>query len=435
MTRGNKTGVGKKSLYETFLRSVAGPGNFFKSRRIQRIMFFLSIWLVGPLVLINICPSESSSKERCAYIKNVRSFCNSGYTRVVLDLDGKVDYKAHRLQEDRAAKKPSRIFVDLFNARCAAGLPRQIDLDSGPVQSIRMAPNDVNKSRLVLDLRQVEQYKIFFLEQPCRIVMDLWQNKDHDGKAKKKQGKQATKKRASVKIKKPRRPIIVLDPGHGGKDPGAVSKGGLKEKDVVFSISQYTKDIFIKENKVRVIRTRDCDRFVPLEKRTQIANSQNADLFVSIHVNAFPTPNVRGVETFYLDNTTDKAAIRLAALENATVKGKTGDLQGILLTLRQNANALESYTLAHTVQKSLLGGFGTYGYRDVPNLGVKGNLFYVLIGARMPSILIEVSFLTNAVDEKRLRTSKYQKAIAHGIVEGVMNYLEQGELSTLLAQH
>ncbi len=403
--------------------------------RIGRGWSFWSIWLGVPLLLIFCWPGVSSPKGICASLKKVRFFSNAGHTRVVLDLDRKVDYEAHRLSGNQRAKKPPRIFVDLFNTRCASDLPRKIDLDNGLVQSIRTAPNNVNKSRIVLDLRKVEQYKIFSLDHPYRIVMDLWLNEKEKAGIKKKSSQEGAAERFSAKIRERRKPIIVLDPGHGGKDPGAVSKRGLKEKDVVFSIAKYAQDILVKENRVRVVLTRDCDKFVRLERRTFIANSQNADLFVSIHVNAFPTSDFRGVETFYLDNTTDKAAIRLAALENATVKGKTGDLQGILLTLRQNANAWESYTLAHTVQKNLIGGFNRNGYRDVPDLGVKGNLFYVLIGARMPSILVEVSFLTNALDERRLKTSVYQKAIAQGIVEGVMNYLEQGDFSTLLAQH
>jgi len=400
--------------------------------RIQSLKVLLPLWLAIALILAAACPGTAEVNSEFAFLKKVRYWSDAGYTRVVLDLDKKVVYEVHRLNADKQANKSERIFLDLANTKCGKDLPGEQNLDKGPVQTIRTAAFDAETSRLVLDLRNVDHYKVFSLEKPHRIVIDLW--KDHE---KKIVDVIAFKKEAKVDpVREKQRllPVVVIDPGHGGRDPGAISKRGLKEKDVVFAISKYVQDILEKEKVARVVLTREKDIFLPLETRTQLANAKGADLFVSIHANAYPTAKIRGVETFYLDNTTDKAAMRLAAIENATANVKKGNLEGILLTLRQNANALESYNLAHTVQTSLVGKLINTGYRDVPSLGAKGNLFYVLVGARMPSILVEVSFITNATDERRLRTQKYQHAIAKGIAAGIKKYFNHGGLKNLLVR-
>ena len=407
-----------------------------KSLPRQVLRAVLSLWLAMALIFIDICPGAAELNSEVASLKQVRYWSDSGYTRVVLDLDKKVDYKVHRLKADQEAKKTARIFLDLSNTKCGENLSRQQDLDQGPVQAIRAAPFNTQTSRLVLDLRELDHYKVFALEEPPRIVIDLWQDKEIKGPSIAASEKKlpAVSSAVSAARKRDLLPLVVLDPGHGGKDPGAISKKGLKEKNIVFSITKYVQAILEKDAVAKVVLTREKDIFLPLETRTQLANAKGADLFVSIHANAYPTPDVRGIETFYLDNTTDKAAMRLAAIENATANVKMGNLQGILLTLRQNANALESYNLAHTVQTSLVGKLAQTGYRDVPSLGAKGNLFYVLVGARMPSILVEVSFITNAIDERRLKTQKYQHAVAQGIAAGIKKYFKQGGLKNLLVR-
>jgi N-acetylmuramoyl-L-alanine amidase len=199
-------------------------------------------------------------------------------------------------------------------------------------------------------------------------------------------------------------------------------------------VAKEVKGILEGQNRAEVILTRDSDRFLALETRAWIANSKDADLFVSIHANAHPDRSVRGVETYYLDNTTDRAAIRVAALENDTPAKKADDLSRILIDLRCNVNAWESNALANTMQEAVIEAVRKKGYKGTKDLGEKGGLFYVLIGAHMPSILIEVAFITNPTEEKRLRTRAYQKALAEGIAQGIMVYLRQSNRTDLLAR-
>ena len=373
------------------------------------------------VVAMGVGPSFGGSPAR---LEKVRHWSSKAYTRVVLDLDRRVEYRVGRLKSDRSARRPARIYIDLLDTRRGEAVEGSVRLSAGPVASIRTARHDPNTSRLVLDLRQAEEYDVFRLEDPHRIVVDLWWSRRAEDEGPK--GGSADRQR--------RMPLIVVDPGHGGRDPGAVGRGGLREKTVALSVARRLKRILEEERTARVILTRDRDRFIALRRRTAIANDLSADLFVSIHANAHPKQHVRGVETYYLDNATDQAARRLAKLENKTAEGTEADLERILIALRTNVNAWESNTLAHTVQQDLVRRLTRAKYGEVVNLGAKGNLFYVLVGAHMPSILVEVSFITNPTEEKRLRTRTYQEALARGIATGVQNYLKKAELSNLMAR-
>jgi N-acetylmuramoyl-L-alanine amidase len=213
----------------------------------------------------------------------------------------------------------------------------------------------------------------------------------------------------------------VLDPGHGGKDPGAIGIGGIAEKDVVLSVAHKLARKLRQEMGIDVVLTRKDDSFVALEDRTAIANAQNADLFVSLHMNASPNAEARGLETYYLDNTTDEASMRLAARENATARNKVSDLQFILSDMTQNLKLEDSMTLAHRLQGSLV---NTMARRmaDVRDLGVKKALFYVLVGARMPSVLVEMFFITNKIEGRAMARDEYQDAVVDSLYEGIQKY-------------
>ena len=221
---------------------------------------------------------------------------------------------------------------------------------------------------------------------------------------------------------------IVIDPGHGGDDPGAMSFG-LKEKDIVLNVAKRMARILTNKN-YEVILTRDDDTFLPLEERTAIANSKNADLFLSVHVNAHPQKSVKGVETFFLNLATNREAMRVAARENATSTHNISELQGILVELMQNAKINESSKLAQFVQTSLITGLNDKNY-STKNLGVKQAPFYVLIGAEMPAILAEISFITNPVEAALLQDDNYLQAIAEQIAAGVISYVVQSRTAAL----
>jgi len=373
---------------------------------------------------------RASAASAGASLEQVRYWSSANYTRVVLDLDREVEYQVVSLAKDASANKPPRIYVDLPDTEGSKGLAPKVELQEGPVQTIRYARHNRTTIRVVLDLRHAEDYNDFQLEEPFRVVLDLWWKKDGRGKS---DPRTARGTGHSLQTKKPRLPLIVLDPGHGGKDPGAVGKGGLKEKDVALAVAKHTQKILEGQKKARVVLTRDRDQYLALENRAWVANSKDADLFVSIHANAHEDRRVRGVETYYLDNTTDRAAMRVAALENNTPNKRPDDLSRILIDLRCNSNAWESNALANTMQNALIERLHENGYGGSKSLGAKGSLFYVLIGAHMPSILVEVGFITNPSEEKRLKSQAYQKALAEGIGRGITDYLGQRGASDLMA--
>ena len=215
---------------------------------------------------------------------------------------------------------------------------------------------------------------------------------------------------------------IVIDPGHGGKDPGA-SAFGLKEKNIVLDIAKKLAPILEKETGAEVILTRTTDIYIPLEERTAIANTNDADLFISLHINAHPSEKVHGLETYYLNLSTNAEAMRVAAFENATSTHQMSDLQDILSDIMKNSKINESSRLAGFVHNSLCNGMEGVQKDNFKNLGVKQAPFYVLIGAQMPAILIEIAFITNQMDSDNLNTDSFLEVIADDIVAGVQSYI------------
>ena len=222
---------------------------------------------------------------------------------------------------------------------------------------------------------------------------------------------------------------IVIDPGHGGKDPGAVGFG-LKEKNIVLNVAKKIKKILEAKKSYEVFLTRDNDVSISLEERTAIANTKEADLFLSIHVNAHSEKNIRGVETFFLNLATHTEAMRVAALENATSTHNMSEMQNILAELMQNEKINESSQLAQFVQRNMVKGLKKEKFY-VKDLGVKQAPFYVLIGAEMPAILAEISFITNPKEAKLMKSEKYLQAIAKQIVAGVLSYVEHQRTAAL----
>ena len=384
------------------------------------------LWGLLFLLCIFIAPSEAVGSGT-ASLQKIRYWYTPEYTRVVLDLDQSVKYHVGRLGADRSARLPERLYLDLFRTNCARDLPEKIVLDEGPVHFIRASHFRKNTGRLVLYLRQAEQYKVFCLDEPDRIVIDLWWSEKDAEERNPPPSRQGKRERKASRL-----PLIVLDPGHGGSDPGAIGRRGLREKDVVLTIARDLKRVLEERGTARVVLTRNGDTSLSLRERTRIANSRNADLFISIHANANSHRKVRGIETYYLDNTTDKASIRLAKLENKSAGDEIDDLHCILRVLRLSSNANVSNILAQTVQKSLTRNLRDK-YKGIEDLGAKGNLFFVLIGAHMPSVLVEVSFISNPAEEKRLKNAAYRRTVSRGIAKGIEAYLDQPSLHRLVA--
>ena len=220
------------------------------------------------------------------------------------------------------------------------------------------------------------------------------------------------------------RPIVCIDPGHGGEESGAKGvEEGVLEKDIVLNIALYLDKLLRERLRAEVILTRNRDVGVPLEERIAIANQHNADLFVSIHLNATPLHNATGVETYYLDNTQDQSSLRLAERENISLGKPIGDVDFIISDLIQNAKMDESISLAHYLQNSLHSSLSRY-YTGVRNLGVKKAPFYVLVGAHMPCVLVEVSFVDHPIEGRRLMQPRYQKLVSKALFLGMRDFFE-----------
>lgn len=226
---------------------------------------------------------------------------------------------------------------------------------------------------------------------------------------------------------------VVIDPGHGGKDPGAIAFD-MKEKDIVLKTGHRLAAHLRNSLGAKVIMTREDDSFLPLEERTAIANTNSADLFVSLHINAHPSPDIRGFETYFLNLTTNAEAMRVAARENATSTHQLSDLQDILSDILRNARINESSRLADQVHQSIDAGF-TKTHFTVKDMGVKQAPFYVLIGAEMPAILIEIAFISNPDDAKLLGDDAFIDKLAKEISNGIAQYAHANVASILVDEN
>jgi len=227
---------------------------------------------------------------------------------------------------------------------------------------------------------------------------------------------------AGLKVKR-----VVIDPGHGGKDTGAIGRDGTREKDLTLAISKKLKTRLAALG-LEVFLTRETDVFLSLEERTRFANDKRADLFISVHINAAENRKAHGIETYTLNLNSDRYAMRLAARENATSERSIGDLDLILADLATKANTDDSVRLArHTQDRMVQRLRSRYKSATIRDLGVKQALFFVLVGAKMPAILVEAGFISNADEARRLKAKDYQDEIARSISDGVRRFIDERE--------
>jgi N-acetylmuramoyl-L-alanine amidase len=215
---------------------------------------------------------------------------------------------------------------------------------------------------------------------------------------------------------------IVIDPGHGGHDPGTIGRAGLQEKDLVLDVARRLESMVRSELAAEVVMTRDSDVFIPLEERTAIANSKGADLFLSIHANASRSARARGIETYFLNFAKDPDAEEVAARENSISAATLKDLQGLVKAITTNSKIDESRDFAATVQEAMVTNLKPHNAGAL-NRGVHTAPFYVLIGANMPSVLAEIAFVSHPDEEKLLKTPEYRQHIAQSLLKGVRAYL------------
>ena len=356
---------------------------------------------------------------------SVRALSSQTHSRVTMDLSHAVRYETGHLKDDPSKGLPQRIYVDLFNTRLAMDSKNPIVVNDGVLRQLRVGQFTADVVRIVIDLATSAEHNASLLADPYRLVVDIQGSKSAEAVAAVNKVKQRTVPITGKGNPPPGSGIakIVLDPGHGGKDPGAIGVGGIAEKDIVLAVAKKLERKLKQEMGVEVVLTRRDDRFISLEDRTAMANAQGADLFISLHVNASPNGEAKGLETYYLDNTNDEGSIRLAARENGISRRNVSDLQFILSDMTQNMKLEDSITLAHHLQQSLVEGMSTK-LADVKDLGVKKALFNVLVGARMPSVLVEMFFITNKAEGDAMGQQSYQDAVADALYDGIQKYKE-----------
>ena len=380
-----------------------------------------------------------------ALIKKIRHWSTDDYTRVVIETDKNVKYTSRMLRPDPELKTPPRLYVDLEETILDNSI-RVEPITKGLLEKISFASNRPGVSRIVLYIKDLEGHKVFSLpkseQNPSfRLVMDIkgagarpekifadgapsYGKQGPSLESRVPEGEIASLKQAlGLKVR-----TIVIDPGHGGHDPGAVGPSGLREKDVNLRIAKRLRERLIEEGKSfgieNVYLTRSTDRFIPLEERTAIARKRKADIFISIHCNGARRKKAHGIETYILGFTDDQTSLQLAARENATTTKGLNELGSTLKQYILSAKKEESQQVAGYVQKSIVQNVSRK-YKYVNNKGVKKAPFVVLIGADVPSLLIETSFITNPREEKRLKSKAYIERIVDGIILGIKRYSMQ----------
>ncbi len=433
----------------------------------------------------NPAPSDDSlSPDHLQEVEGIRDWTGPNFTRVVVRVAGQVKFNAMHLEN------PPRLVFDLSNARLSGNLARKVfPVENGFLQRIRVAQFSPRVTRVVLDVPQIEDFSVFSLPNPFRLIIDVHGSERElvaqastGGKPSRAPGigpadlhhrpaadpslplgttdeAWPPEKNNAPRLPKPEGVIasspapppstdaslvppspsaaaasptltralglkirrIVIDPGHGGHDTGTIGPTGLEEKDVVLDVGLRLRKLIQRRMGCEVIMTRSTDTFIPLEERTAIANEYAADLFISIHANASRDPSARGIEAYFLNFTSDPEALALAARENATSRASVYQLQSLVKKIALSEKIDESDEFAKMVDRQLVQHLDEDGYPQ-PDRGVKKAPFVVLIGANMPSVLAEISFLSNPHDERLLRSASYREKIAVALYVGIRRY-------------
>ncbi len=356
-------------------------------------------------------------------VYNLRYHTHPSFTRIVVDIGKLREYYSSQLVS------PDRIYVDIYQAKLNPLLHGEsIVLDAGYVDSIRIAQKNHSTVRLVVDLNfeKIKRHHVWHLLDPFRIVIDIYPEEPDlspplstlPQPAKPAKEGYSMVRQLGLGIQR-----IVLDPGHGGKDPGCIGRNGLLEKAIVLDVCNELKKLLENQENLEVILTRETDIFLPVESRPVIANQKRADIYISVHANSFPNKKRSGVQTFYLNFSHDQSVNAIAAQENATSTKSISEMKDIIMKIAQNSKIVESKELAEIIQANIVLTLSK-AYNNVTDLGVKGGPFWVLIGGEMPSILVEISHLSNSKEAERLKSPQYRQQIAQGIYSGIKNYME-----------
>ena len=392
-----------------------------------------------PILLLLIASASSMATT----IEGLRLSQSLSDTRLVFDLSGQANYHLFTLQN------PERLVIDLKNTKQSKSLSLP-DLSKTPIHNIRYAQRDKTTLRIVFDLKKPLQTNSQTLTQPHRLVIDL-----HDTSTTTVQS--PIREETSVKVEKvevtppliiktvdslpPKRNIIIaIDAGHGGQDPGALGKNGTKEKTVVLAIAKRLAKLVNSEPGMKAYLTRDNDIFISLRQRIKRARKHDADMFISIHADAFKNKKAKGASVFVLSErgASSEAAQWLADKENSadlaggiSLEDKDDLLASVLLDLSQTASLEASLEVANTV----LSGLKRVG--NVHKKQVGSAAFVVLKSPDIPSILVETAFISNPNEERKLKSSSHQNKLARAMMSGIRNYFQRNPIpgTTVPQQH
>jgi len=359
-------------------------------------------------------------------IRNLRTATSPGLTRLVLDLDAK----------SRPSRTPQLqaegVTIEIPNATLSHSARSKVE--SGKLAKPFIITQTTDRSvEVSLPTGSYRSYKLLTLTNPPRLVIDVVPSREplapqlFDPPS-----EPGTLLPAPLQPIQPRAKsfkTIVIDPGHGGKDPGARGQRGTEEKDITLKVAMKLRDLLSKQPGVRVLMTRERDQFVELEDRARFANGQEADLFVSIHVNSHPQRSVKGIEIYHFGEAKDQRALEVAARENGTPLNSTGVgweyLVADLLTAKKIEASLE---LAWSAKEAMVTNLN--GHYALVDHGVKTAPFYVLRFTSMPSILAEIAYISNSAEEDLLRTGLFTTRVAESLMEGIQTFLASGKLAT-----
>lgn len=448
-------------------------------------LFALFVFLTGS--------ASPLAAQDLGLITRVRTLATADATRVIISLSRPIRYQLTTepfASAPRADLPPTRLDLIFSAATLAATIPAITRGDDALLTMVRSGQLSSSTVRITLDLAGRAAYRILDLRSPHQVVIVLRKvspRPSQEPETRRQERPPAperpsrnvepslTQKRGDAEMgtqeereprvepsppapslsaeaedaaessKSPASPVtststgrryrIMLDPGHGGHDPGAHGLHDIWEKHIVLAISKRLANKLQDRLPVEVMLTRSRDVFIPLPGRTAKANAAKADLFISIHANASPNSETHGIETYYLNNTNDRATLRLARLENRDLardgqKRRGNDLALILSDLIQTGKSEESIALAKSVQRALVNQARSH-YPDARDLGVKKGPFYVLVGAHMPCVLVETAFLSHALEGKYLGTPAYQETLAEGLFQGIARFLRDNATGDL----
>ena len=366
----------------------------------------------------NTRKKKKSLSTVTSLVRDLRLSTYPEFTRVVFDLQREVTFTQSRL------KKPDRVIIELQNARLSKTARRKANDNTLPID-ITVAQSNPRSVTVSLNLDTIGDYRLLPLTDPDRLVVDVY-NRTDQIPTRNPMGKSPSPKSPAIseapRSGRPEIKTIVIDPGHGGKDPGAVGRSGTEEKAVTLQIGLKLRDLITQRLGRKAIMTRERDVFIELEDRAAFANSKNADLFISIHVNSHPQRSTKGLEVYHFGEASDRRALEVAARENGTPITETGvGWQYLVADLLATRKIQESLELAWSTKEAMVNRLDTH--YDVVDHGVKTAPFYVLRFTSMPSILAEIAFISNPTEERLMQTDGYLTRMAESLFEGIKQYI------------